>query len=393
MLYERFEVGQLWIDLAEVRAFVGGELGPMRTRVEGREFLLDEGEDLLDLGPLTLPGEVDGEGVLLVGHAEPEVVGGDDAQLGGEQVRGDVVFERLHGADGLVGVGAGNEVFGLQLFAAGGGKVHAEVGQALVPGTGDVHLRSAVDGVERGDGMEIFGGELAVVEEGGRVEFFAGLDETLKPELGGTAMLPVGEDADAVAGGEDVVEVVFELGEGKVGVDGLRDLEGGFDVEGDVGHDAEQAEVDDSSIELVTVLGAREGLEGAVGVYELDGGDGGREIFVVDTGAVGSGSDGSRDGDVGQRGEVVQGEALGVDHWGHITVADAGSDGDGFCSFIELDVLEVGERDLGVGAVGEAVEGVAGAEGADAGVVFDDLLELGDGGGLEEIVGVVGQVS
>ncbi len=113
----------------------------------------------------------------------------------------------------------------------------------------------------------------------------------------------------------------------------------------------------------------------------------------MDAGAVGSGDAGSGDGDVGQGGEVVQGEALGVDDGGDVAVADAGPDGDGLCLLVELDLGEVFEGDLGVGAVGEGVEGVARAEGTDAGMVFDDLLELGDGGGFEEIAGVVGEVS
>ncbi len=109
--------------------------------------------------------------------------------------------------------------------------------------------------------MEVFGGEFGVVEQGRRVELFAGFDAALEPELGAAAFLPVGEDADAVAGAEDVVEVMLELGEGDVGVDGLGDLEGGFDVEGDAGDDAEQTEVDDGTVELVAVVGAGEGLE------------------------------------------------------------------------------------------------------------------------------------
>jgi hypothetical protein len=51
------------------------------------------------------------------------------------------------GGDGGEGVLAGDEVLGLELGTAGGGEVHLEVGEALVPGTGNVHLRGAVDGV------------------------------------------------------------------------------------------------------------------------------------------------------------------------------------------------------------------------------------------------------
>ena len=55
--------------------------------------------------------------------------------------------------------------------------------------------------------------------------------------------------------------------------------------------------------------------------------------------------------------------------------------------------VELLEGDLAFGAVGDAVEGVAGAEGSEFGAGFDDLLDLFDGAGLVEIVGVEGVVS
>ncbi len=69
-------------------------------------------------GPLGLPGEVDGHGGALVGHAHPEVVGGDGAEFGDEEVGRDVVAELFDGEDGLVGAVAGDEVFGLELGSA-----------------------------------------------------------------------------------------------------------------------------------------------------------------------------------------------------------------------------------------------------------------------------------
>ena len=74
------------------------------------------------------------------------------------------------------------------------------------------------------------------------------------PDLGGAVVLPVGEEADAVAAEEDLVEVVLEMVEGEVFVDELRDLEGGLDVEGDGGDDAEGAEVDGGAGEDVGVF-------------------------------------------------------------------------------------------------------------------------------------------
>ena len=93
--------------------------------LKGARLFFDLWEESLYFGPLGLPGEVDGQGGSLVGHAEPEVVGGDGAEFGDEEVRGDLVAELLDGEDGLVGVVAWDEVFGLEFGAAAGGEVHA----------------------------------------------------------------------------------------------------------------------------------------------------------------------------------------------------------------------------------------------------------------------------
>ncbi len=60
---------------------------------------------------------------------------------------------------------------------------------------------------------------------------------------------------------------------------------------------------------------------------------------------------------------------------------------------VEVYLVELLEGDLVFGAVGDAVEGVARAEGSEFGAAFDDLLDLFDGCGLVEIVGVKGVVS
>ena len=93
------------------------------------------------------------------------MVGGDGAQLGNEEERRDLVAEFFNGEDGLVTAVAGDEVLGLQLAAAGGRKVHAEVGHALIPGAGDAALLGAGLGVVAGDGMQLFGAEFCAVED------------------------------------------------------------------------------------------------------------------------------------------------------------------------------------------------------------------------------------
>ena len=229
----------------------------MRAGVEGGEFFFDEGEEGLDRVVFGLPGEVDGEGGSLVGHAEPEVVGGDGAELGDVEMWGDAVAELLDGEDCFVGVFAGDEVLGLDLSAAAGGEVEFEVGETLVPGAGDAELLGAAFGGVSGDGVEFLRGLLCTEEL--RLKFFRGcawIEAALDPDLSGLVVLPDGEEADAVAAEKYLVEVMFELGEGEVFVDDLRDLEGGLEVEGGFGDHAKAAEIDDLTEEVVAVFSA-----------------------------------------------------------------------------------------------------------------------------------------
>jgi hypothetical protein len=178
--------------------------------VEGGELLFDEWEDGFYFGPLGLPGEVDGHGGALVGHAEPEVVGGDGAKFGDEEVRGDAVPELLDGEDGFVGAVAGDEVLGLELGAAAGSEVQLEVREALVPWAGDAELFGAGFGVVVDDGVELAGGSLGAKELRGEVRGgCAGSEAAFDPDLGDVVVLPVCEEADAVAAEEDLVEVFF----------------------------------------------------------------------------------------------------------------------------------------------------------------------------------------
>ena len=107
VLEEGLVVRHLGVEMLESRGLHGEEFGPVGAGVEGGEFFFDQREDFFDFGPLGLPGEVDGQGGALVGHADPEVVGGDGAEFSDEEVRGDVVAELLDGEDGLVGAGRG----------------------------------------------------------------------------------------------------------------------------------------------------------------------------------------------------------------------------------------------------------------------------------------------
>ena len=76
-----------------------------------------------------------------------------------------------------------------------------------------------------------------------------------------------------------------------------------------------------------------------------------------------------------------------------MAVGYAGAYGDGVGFGVEVDLVELLEGDLVFGAVGDAVERVAGAQGSEFGAAFDYLLDFFDGCGLVEIVGMKGVVS
>src|SRR5580704_10815791 len=92
------------------------------------------------------------------------MVGGDGAQLGDEEMRRDAIAELLDRGDRLPCAIAADEVFRLQLAAARGREVHAEVRQPLVPRAGDSLLLGAVDRIMPDDRMKLLRGQRCTVE-------------------------------------------------------------------------------------------------------------------------------------------------------------------------------------------------------------------------------------
>ena len=131
----------------------------------------------------------------------------------------------------------------------------------------------------------------------------------------------------------------------------------------------------------------------AVGGDDFERGDGGGEITVLNSGAVGCGRASAHRRDVGKGSEVVEGVSLLVDVGREGAVSDSCSNGDSLRLRVEHHGIEMGERDLGRSAVGDGVEGVAATEGAEFGCDLDHLLSFFDCLGSEQVVGVVGEVA
>jgi hypothetical protein len=146
---------------------------------------------------------------------------------------------------------------------------------------------------------------------------------------------------------------------GEVLEDVLADLEGGLDVEGHPGDDAQGTKPDDHPGEIGRVS-AGDGEQFPVGGHDLQGAHGGGQVAVAVPRSVRGRCDGAGDGDVGQGGEVVQGESLPMQRLGERPVPGSAADGDGAGLGVHDDAgVQVLQRDQHPGRVGAVIERVA----------------------------------
>ena len=209
------------------------QLRPVRPRGERLESGLDRRQERPDRGPVGLPGEVVRDRCAAEGRAQPQVVGGDGADLPDEQEGGDAVAEAVDGVEGRRGVATTDEVLGLEFLAAAGRVVEAEVRQPLVPWPGDPELGRGGVGRHASDRVAV-DRRRSSAEEGLRRRGLvtARRDAALDPDLLDSPAAPVGEAADAVAGRRHLVEMRPEGVRREVLVDPLADVERRLDREG-----------------------------------------------------------------------------------------------------------------------------------------------------------------
>ena len=157
----------------------------------------------------------------------------------------------------------------------------------------------------------------------------------------------------------------------------LPHQESRLNVQGDFRHDPESTQVHDGPEECVAVLLARERQDVPAGRDEFQGRDRRRQVAVLDARPVGRGGAGAGDGDVRQRGEVVQREALLVEIGAQLAVAHAGFERHRARLGVQRDhMIHRLERDEGPGAVGDVVEAMTRAEHFQRIVFLDELPDL-----------------
>ena len=169
-----------------------------------------------------------------------------------------------------------------------------------------------------------------------------GADARLDPHLV-DVVAPAREHAHAVAGGEDRVEVLGQ----RVPREPLEHA---------LAHLRSPAAA--SSVTRVTAPSApspttspsksgsprRAATSSPLGRHELERGDRGREVAVAVAGPVRGRRDGAGDGDVGQRGEVVQRQAAGGERLGELAVADRAAARHGARGGVDGDVARAAPR-------------------------------------------------
>ena len=337
---------------------------------------------------------MDGKAVPVVGRAQPQVVGGDGPQLADLQHRGDQRRKLGHRGQRRRGAGAGEQVLRLQLVAVAGGELHPEVREPFVPRPHRAHLLRAVVGGHAGHGVAGAVGHDAAQPVGrGR----GGVGGALEPHGGLDGLGPVGEDAHAVARGEDVVDVGQQGRQWETLPDLLGDLEPRDCGEGEPGDHAEGPHRDDRPREAVRIGLAAELEQAAVGGHELQRDDRGGQHLVGAAGAVRPGRARPGHGDVRQRPHARQRQPGGVQRGGDVAVRQAPAHGDGACSGVDLEHpgQAVQAHQLAVG-VGDRGEGVPRAEGTHPARPGHEALQLLDrrrpvhrGGGEGDVAGPV----
>src|SRR5574341_744648 len=150
-----------------------------------------------------------------------------------------------------------HQIFTLQLLTTAGCEVHAEMRQALIPGTANAHLLGAIFGGEGWDGVEVTCGKRRTEQLRFHFERSCVWNMALHPDLIEGCIAPIGEQADAVRTRKEFIEVILQLRQRQVFVNILPHLKGRRNIECKLCDHAESAQTNNGTVKVLTVLFAR----------------------------------------------------------------------------------------------------------------------------------------
>ncbi len=188
--------------------------------------------------------------------------------------------------------------------------------------------------------------------------------------------------------------MVFHLRQRQVLVDVLAHIKRRQNVERQLGDDAEAAEAHGCPAKLLAVPFARQMDDVAGAGDDLHRRDGRREAAVAVARAVCPRRAGTGDGDMRERGHIVQREAGPMQFSGEVLIPDAAGNRHGAARGVDRHRrLEPVERDKVLGRVGDIGERVARADHLQLAVPGDQVLNLGDRFGIVQAGGTEGGIS
>ena len=203
------------------------------------------------------------------------------------------------------------------------------------------------------------------------------VNAALHPYLVDARPLPVREEADTVSRGHNLLKVFFQRRYRQPFVHVLTHGKRRLNSQRHFGDDAKRAEAHDGRVQPFAIRARGKRHDAAIGREHLQTRDGRCKIPVRHAGSMCRGRTGAPNGNVRQRGQIVERKTLVVEIRAELAVRDAGLNGDLPLLRIEgHHLVEAGQRNKPVRAVGNAIEAVPRAEHFEPVVLLHDPLHV-----------------
>src|SRR5579875_1553683 len=271
------EVGMTLVERGDGCRIRQEDLAPVWASMEWCQGLLDLSHHLLNCCWLAPPGEMDSDGVLLIAHTHPELIGGHAANLAHQQDWSHPVREGAHGFYGFQSMLMRQKVLRLDFLSVAGCVTHAEMRQTIRPETGPTQLRRTRGRIQFDEGMPINCCGHCAEEVG--INPIRVIHPALDPDLL-IGLAPASEDADAIAAGSDLVEMVIKRLPTEVFKHPLLHFVGRLHVQSDARDCTEGTQSNHEAIEVRIASGCLDDFP--VGRHDFQPRDSSSEITIGD---------------------------------------------------------------------------------------------------------------
>src|SRR5579875_3452369 len=271
------EVGMTLVERGDGCRVRQEHLAPVWASLEWCQGFLDLSHHLLNCHWLASPGEMDSDGVLLIAHTHPELIGGHAANLAHQQDWSYLVGQSTYSFYGIQSILMRQKVFRLDFLSVAGCVTHTEMRQTIRPETGLTQLRRTGGRIQFDEGMPI--NRCSYCAEEVSLNPIRVIRPALDPDLL-IGLAPASEDADAIATGSDLVEMVIKRLPTEVFKHPLLHFVGRLHVQSDARDCTESTQSNHQAIEVGIASGYLNDLP--IGRHNFQPRDCGSEIAIGD---------------------------------------------------------------------------------------------------------------